>query len=314
MKQFINKILLFSSPIIIGLIAIFFIRTDREFCYNYIKGDCEGRGKLLYKKIYEEKNSVDYLFIGSSKTWNDINDASLEWNINSPVLPRIKIFNSGYCRFGRNLDYLFFKEFLKRNKLKKLFLEVRADESTTSHPMYPYLATGTEIFEGALALNGKLFPEVYNHLLMNINFVRCKINLEKAEVNTTNSPLYGYNNLDKVIDPKKLDEFYTSENEAILKNKVDTSAIEYRFSNYYLAKIKKLCYAKQIELVFVYLPSYANINKTPAFKSHYEQWGKVIIGPDSIFNNKMYWKDVAHFNSRGADAYTKFLATQLARK
>ncbi|MBP7807774.1 MAG: hypothetical protein KA163_00640 [Bacteroidia bacterium] len=314
MKQFVKKIVVFSLPVLIGLGFIFFIKTNREFCYNYVKGDCEGRGKILYKKIYEDKNKVDYLFVGSSKTWNDINDASLEWSINSPELPRIKVFNSGYCRFGRNLDYLFCKEFLKRNKLKKLFLEVRADESTTSHPIYSYLANGTEILEGALALNGKLLPEVYNHLLMNINFIRHTTNLEEFEINSENIPEFGFNNVDKILDAETLDEFYDSELKKTKEFGIDTSSLEYRFSNYYLNKIKKLCDSKKVELVFVYLPSYANVNKTPVFKSHYEQWGKVIIGPDSIFNNKRYWKDVAHLNSHGADAYTKFLATQLSRK
>ncbi len=313
MKKFIKKILLFSAPILIGLIVIFFIKTDREFCYNYIKGDCEGRGKLLYKKIYEEKNSVDYLFVGSSKTWNDIDDGLLENLINSPNSMRIKLFNTGYCRFGRNLDYLFCKEFLKRNRLKKIFLEVRADESTTSHPIYAYLANGTEVLEGAAALNGNLFAEIYDHLLMNINYSRCLSRLETAEINKENIPEHGYNNIDRILDPGTLDEFYSKEQIRVSENKVDTSAVAYRFSNYYLSRLKKLCDAKQVELVFVYLAGYANINKEPAFKAQYEKWGKVIMAPDSIYSNKTYWKDVAHFNTFGATAYTKFLATQLSR-
>lgn len=313
MKRFIKKILLFSSPVITGLIAIFFIKTNREFCYNYVKGDCEGRGKLLYNKIYKEKNSVDYLFVGSSKTWNDIDDALLENILNSPGQSHIKMFNTGYCRFGRNLDYLFCKEFLKRNRLKKIFLEVRADESTTSHPIYSYLANGNEILEGTLALNGSLFPEIYNHLLMNINYSRCLINLETAETNTESTPRHGYNNIDRVLDTKTLDEFYVKEQKRLSEEKIDTSASAYRFSNYYLSKLKKLCDNKHVELNFIYLAGYSNINKAPAFKSKYEKWGKVIMAPDSIYTNKTYWKDVAHLNTYGATAFTKFLATELTR-
>lgn len=311
MKQFIKKILLFSLPILIGLSCIFFIKTNREFCYNYVKGDCDQRGKLLYKKIYEDHHKVDYLFVGSSKTWNDIDDELLENLINKPDEYHYKLFNVGYCRFGRNLDYLFCKEFAKRNNLKKIFLEVRPDESTNSHPIYPYLANGSEVLEGAFALNGALFSEVYNHLLMNVNYARCQINLEVAEKNTTNPFLHGYNNIEKIISPEELDAFYNKEKAEPLE--INTNSINYRFSNYYLNKIKKLCDTKKIELEFIYLPSYANLNKAPAFKSHYEKWGKVILAPDSIFNNKSYWKDVAHFNSFGATAYTKFLATELAR-
>jgi hypothetical protein len=309
MKRFLRKIFLFSLPVLIGLGIIFFIKTDREFCYNYVKGDCDQRGKLLYKKIYEDPNKVDYLFVGSSKTWNDINDELLEELIASPGSYHYKLFNVGYCRFGRNLDYLFCKEFLKRNRLKKIFLEVRADESTTSHPIFPFLANGKEVLEGALALNGSLFPDVYDHLLMNINYTRCLLKLERAEKNMTNPFRHGYNNIDKTIPADKLDEFYAKELKEL--QPVNTSAISYRFSNYYLKKIKQLCDKKNIELVFVYLPSYGNISKAPAFKSDYEKMGKVIIGPDSIFRNKMYYKDVAHFNSRGAEAFTRFLATAI---
>lgn len=313
MNRFVKKIILFSLPLSVGLITVFFLKTNREFCYNYVKGDCEGRGKLLYKKIYEEKNTVDYLFVGSSKTWNDIDDGLLENLINKPGDYHFKLFNAGYCRFGRNLDYLYCKEFLKRNRLKKIFLEVRADESTISHPIYPYLATGNEVLEGVLALNGNLFSEIYNHLLMNINYSRCKIEVETPEVNKENIPLHGYENIEKILDTKTLDDFYEKEQIRVAKNKIDTSALAYRFSNYYLSKIKKLCDKKKVELVFVYLAGYANINKEPAFKSYYEKWGKVIMAPDSIYNNKTYWKDVAHLNSAGAKAYTKFLATQLTR-
>ena len=111
MKKFVNKTLIFCLPILVGLSFIFFIKTNREFCYNYVKGDCDQRGKLLYKKMYEDKNKVDYLFVGSSKTWNDINDELLENLINNPNSSHVSLFNVGYCRFGRNLDYLFCKEF-----------------------------------------------------------------------------------------------------------------------------------------------------------------------------------------------------------
>src|SRR5438105_1366901 len=99
MKTFVKKILIFSLPILAGLSFIFFMTTNREFCYNYVKGDCGERGKLLYKKMYEDKNKVDYLFVGSSKTWNDINDELLENLINTPNSYHARLFNVGYCRF-----------------------------------------------------------------------------------------------------------------------------------------------------------------------------------------------------------------------
>lgn len=310
MKEFVKKIVLFSLPIFIGLLAVFFIKADREFCYNYIKGDCDTRGKLFYKRLETKSARVDYLFVGSSKTMNGINDRLIEDSLNKRSPKHLRLYNAGYCRFGRNLDFLLCKEFSKNNALKKIFVEVRADESTTSHPMFPFLANGREILQGAKALNGKLPSELYNHSLMNLNYLRCELKLEKKEKNKYKLELHGYNNIDRVMEKEMLEEFYKDE---LNKNKsVDKDALEYRYSYYYLNRIKTLCEKKNIELNFIFMPSFGNTTKLPAFKEEYEKWGKVIIGPDSIFNNKSYWKDVAHFNTAGATAFSNFLAKELA--
>lgn len=310
MKAFVKKIVLFSLPVFIGLLVVFFIKADREFCYNYIKGDCDTRGKLFYKRLETKSAGVDYLFVGSSKTMNGINDRLIEDSLNKRSPEHLRLYNAGYCRFGRNLDFLLCKEFSKNNALKKIFVEVRADESTTSHPMFPFLANGREILQGAKALNGKLPSELYNHSLMNLNYLRCELKLEKKEKNKYKLELHGYNNIDRVMEKEMLEEFYKDE---LNKNKsVDKDALEYRYSHYYLNRIKTLCEKKNIELNFIFMPSFGNTTKLPAFKEEYEKWGKVIIGPDSIFNNKSYWKDVAHFNTAGATAFSNFLAKELA--
>lgn len=311
MKEFIKKISLFVLPLAAVLGVVFFIKADREFCYNYIKGDCDARGKLFYKKLYTKNNNVDYLFVGSSKTMNGINDGLLEDSLSKKEMNHV--YNAGYCRFGRNMDFLLIKEFARQNKLKKVFLEVRGDESTTSHPIFAYLANGKEILVGAKALNGKLLPEIYNHLLMNLNYLRCNLKLEKAEKNKAPLELHGYNNIDRVLDKELLEEFYAEEKNKTESKKINKNALEYTYSNFYLKRMKALCEKNNIELVFVYLPSFGNASKEPGFKKEYEQWGKVIIGPDSIFTNKSYWKDVAHFNTAGATAYSNYLAKVLTR-
>lgn len=311
MKKFVKKIVLFCVPVILWMLFIFYMTPNREFCFNYIQGDCEGRGKLIYERIYEDTRKIDYLFVGSSKTWNNINDELLEGLIAKPNEFQVKLYNTGYCRFGRNLDYLFCKEFLKCHHLKKIFLEVRADESTNSHPMFPYLADGSEVIEGFKALNLSVFPEIYKHLLMNLNYFRGTIQLDSIGRILAHPVQYGYNNIEKTISEKELNEYYEKEKEKTIS--VKPGSFKYRFSNYYLNKIKTLCDSKGIELVLVYLPSYANLTKNPLFLTEYQKLGKVILVSDSIFNNKTYWKDVAHFNSFGANAYTKYLATQLSR-
>lgn len=314
MKLFLKKILIFTLPVLVVLTIIFFKRTNREFNYNYIKGDCDARGKLFYKKLYTKNTNVDYLFVGSSKTMNGINDGLIEDSLNRNNDNPIHLYNAGYCRFGRNLDFLFCKEFARNNKLKKIFLEVRSDESTTSHPIFAYLASGKEIAQGFKAMNLKVFAEIYNHTLMNLNFTRCKLKLDKPPKNTEQLQLHGWNNIDRILPKSELDEYYQKEKIKLEKNSVNTNAFEYTYSDFYLDKIHSLCEKQNIELNFIYLASFGNVSKEPAFKAKYEKWGKVIIGPDSLFNNPSYFKDVAHFNTAGSTAFSKYLAAILAGK
>lgn len=313
MKLFLKKILLFVLPVLVILTVIFFKRTNREFNYSYIKGDCDARGKLFFKKLFADCNNIDYLFVGSSKTMNGINDGLIEDSLNTGDTVYLHLYNAGYCRFGRNLDYLFCKEFADEHKLKKIFLEVRTDESTSSHPVFAYLANGNEIIEGFKVFNPKVFTEVYNHTLMNLNAARCVLKLDKFERNKEDLQLHGWNNIDRIMPKADLDEYYQKEKNKLAKNLINTDAFEYIYSDFYLEKIHSLCVKQNIELNFIYLASYGNVSKTPAFKSKYEKWGKVIIGPDSIFSNPAYFKDVAHFNTAGTIAYSNFLVKELTR-
>lgn len=312
MKLFLKNIFLFALPVLVALGVIFFKNTNREFNYNYIKGDCDARGKLFYKKLYTDCNNIDYLFVGSSKTMNGINDGLIEDSLNTGDTVKLHLYNAGYCRFGRNLDYLYCKEFISKNKIKKIFLEVRSDESTTSHPIYAYLANGNEILEGIKAINPKVFAELYNHTLMNLNATRCVLKLDKPDKNNEKLQLHGYNNIDFIMPKEELEQYNQKEKSKLAKYPINTEAIEYIYSDFYLNKIRSLCEENNIELNFIYLASFGNAHKTPAFKEKYEKWGKVIIGPDSIFCNPSYFKDVAHFNTAGATAYSKYLTKVLA--
>lgn len=313
MRKFLVNILLFSLPIIIVLAIIFFTKVSRGFCYNYIKGDCDARGKLFYKRIYSKAHTIDYLFIGSSKTMNGINDDLIEDTINNGKSGKLRLYNAGYCRFGRNLDYLFLKEFASRHKLKKVFLEVRSNESTTSHPIFPYLASSSEILDGINAVNGKIFKEIYNHELMAIDYLRFKAGFEIPENNSETMKWHGYNNIERIMNEKELRDAGLNEINKAEKNKINKDALEFKYSNYYLNRIISFCKEKNIELSFIYLPSFGGEKVAPAFLEEYNKEGKVIFGPDSIYKNVTYWKDAAHFNTAGATAYSNFLAKELTR-
>ena len=87
-----------------------------------------------------------------------------------------------------------------KNKVALLFAIIIMTTAFGQEDNLPQKIGDNFSLEGALALNRNLFPEIYNHLLMNINYSRCKAHIETAEVNSENTPQHGYNNIERTID------------------------------------------------------------------------------------------------------------------
>jgi len=300
MKKIIYKIILFFVPIIIIAEIIFFIPATSDFKIAFLKEDCSGRYNQIENRLSNKKN-IDILFLGSSKTMNGINDSLIE------SLTGENCYNAGYCRYGRNLEFLIAKKYVQAFKIKKLIIEVREEEAIDSHPVFPQIATSTEILSSFKSANTSFINDCFSHFLFNLSYIKHYLDIEiQPTVPNVTNEIGFFNNSVSVFDTTGYAPF----------NIIDTMSytnIKYCSANYYLSQFSKLCQQNQIKLYFVYLPNYnAHVSK-PIFAKKYRELGNLILAPDSIYTNLSNYTDNGHFTKVGSNQLSHYISAIIAQ-
>ncbi len=298
-KVYIVLLLFFLALVL----SLFLVKPDEAFLFQNAKGDCSGRSIFMYNALYKDRLNAKVVFFGSSRTMNDVNDSLMNASANKRFL------NLGYCRFGRNLDYFFVEEYCRLHHPDKIVLEVREEEGSASHPLTAFLLPVSEIAEGALYLDPALFKNLYNKWLCNLKFARGQIfgetPEEPAAVNTSHGFWYGNKATDiaPLIQKRHQDSLYLQ--------REGPQHPDFGLSpEYYFKKLKTLCKQKNIELCFLFLPSYGNLGGKPLQMKDYTVYGKTLMPPDTILKNVLNFSDYGHLNKRGADRLSIWLQNQ----
>ena len=298
-----NKYYITITIISLLITAVFIIKPPNSFLFQNTKGDCSGRSEFMYNALYTDKSNAEVVLFGSSKTLNGINDSMLNRLGNETYL------NLGYCRFGRNLDWFFIEEYCKTHQPKKLILEVRQQEGDVTHPLTPFLLPLSEVAESALSFNKDFFSDIYNKWLCNLKFLRTCI------FNTTNKmPVLlkikgGYWPGNGKPSTAELNAYRYKDSVTMSMQKPDMVL----HSKNYFERLKKLCAAKHIQLCFLYLSNYGNVKSKPDCYETYKRYGRVLCVPDSLLQNPLDFSDLGHFNLKGANKTSHWLATQLKK-
>lgn len=79
---------------------------------------------------------VDYVFIGSSRTWCAIRSRQIE-----EAVPGVKVWNFGRHWVGRDIDYLLVEQLLNRHRVKHLFVEMIGQERFAPHQYAKYIVS-----------------------------------------------------------------------------------------------------------------------------------------------------------------------------
>ena len=82
-------------------------------------------------------------------------------------------------------------------------------------------------------------------------------------------------------------------------------------SKKYLGKIIALARRRRIEVKFVFLPSYGDLETQPGDLEFYKKYGEVLLPPAAIFQSTEYRVDADHLNAEGASELTVWLAENL---
>ncbi|MBN1115982.1 MAG: hypothetical protein JXA77_02170 [Bacteroidales bacterium] len=304
MKKLIRQILIFFIPVFIGLILL---PVNKRARFVELKDDCFNHGIWVYDRIHNNSENIDIAFLGSSHTLNGINDKLI-----SEKLDSLTAVNFGYCRYGRNFHYDLLQEILSEYKIKKLVVEVREGENRSSHPIYPFIADTKDIFLNNSIANREFFYEIWTHHAYKLELFQDKIYDQATKVSIRKDN-YGF-----ASHPDTASASYL--NKRKLKNSnTDTIMsdiqrnIEYKFGRDYQKKIAALCQDNNIEIYYLFLPSFASACGIPKEFKIYQKFGKLIIPPDSIYDDMDNWWDHGHLNFAGADKISLWLANELTK-
>ena len=153
MKRFLKNITVFFVPVLIGIVLLFVIPVDKKFSYQFVKGECNNIASWIYYRTFENQKNIDVVFSGASHFACGIMDEMIENELNEGKTVNTSVVNFGYCRAGRDVQYIMLKDVFKRKNPKILVIEVTEDEPRKSHPVFPFLAETDDLFGSFVFFN-----------------------------------------------------------------------------------------------------------------------------------------------------------------
>jgi len=307
MKEILQKIALFFGLLAVAVAILFTSPYSTEFARHFIKDDCYNHGAWIFDRITKNETPIDIAFIGSSHTIHSFQEKKMEAILEN----KFHLANLGYCRFGRNLEYLLVKELLANKSPKLVVIEVHEDEAKNSHDIFPYLANTKDLLVSPTIVNRDYFSDVFMGVSARLEQFKAKyIFLEKYPEPDLNP--YGYGESDR----KATDEEFSKNKRGWIKwvkrrSSPEIEQIQLKYPYSYLLKTINLLKIKNIPFVFVYLPESGSNFRKPLRLDFYKQFGEVHTLPDSILNNQANWMDDMHFNNDGAGLVSEWMAEQL---
>ena len=175
---------------------------------------------------------------------------------------------------------------------------MRADENDFSHPIFPYMAESSDVLSSILHYNKSYLKDLWTH-------GSYKLELSHERWFRTGDSLHIFpfdHGLKVAPDTADSQLLYLQQEE---KKSFAPSAVSY------LKLIAEYCMKNDIRLYFLYLPSYAEIEREPGFSRSYESMGELWVPPKEILLNKDHWFDKEHLNTTGSRALSRWLCERL---
>ena len=311
MKKFIKHIALFFIPLLFGTGSLFFISTNKSFTYNYVKGECDNMASWIYNRIFIDKRDIDIVFSGASHTSCAIMDNFIETELNKHSNKKLNVANLGYCRGGRDIQYVMLKDLFENKKPRIIIVGVSEDELKKSHPVFPYLASTTDLFNSFVLFNQRYVSNIWKGIIVRFEYLRHL--LLNTNIDTSQKfSLFGYRN-----SQQKVEHNIVLQNMAVWEKRLANPKqpyirkIELNYSKHYLEKIINLAEKNNCKVLFLYLPESGSKLQEPLLLDYYKCLAEVVLLPKSIINDELNWKDATHFNDSGAIKTSQFIVEKL---
>lgn len=297
MNRLIRHILLFLLPVLLVLVLL---PVDRRMAYQGLQDDCFDHGLWIHDRIFEHEKEIELLFLGSSHTINAVDDELIEQETG------ISTANLGYCRLGRNLHELLLNEVLEQHQPRMLILEIRETEDEHSHPIFPYLASTSEVILPDFVWNRDYADDIQTHLRYKLDLFQDR--LWEEEALPIRQEAHGFSVNTDTADYQVMLRLRWTKG---FTDPDPLGGLPMQFPKSALQRIVKVCEEEDIELVFLYLPSYGiSTNKVPL--AFYSEIAPVLLPPDSMLSNVHFWHDPQHLNKAGAAVFSTWLSQQLS--
>ena len=308
MKSFASKTVLFLLPVVLLVAFIMNHEVKREFAYHYNPCDCENRGAWVYDRIYKDSTPVDIVFLGSSHTMTGIQDAQIESLLYVRTGRLQHVLNLGYCRNGEEIPYVLLKDLVRKKKPRLVIIEAREKLSLNSHPVYASMAETEDLLAPPSLKSAGYFPNVYTGWLTHLSQFRSDLFGLADTVKAENYSHYGFRFSEKTDDPANLEKTAKEK----LKPRPEPFLSE-QLRNYPLAwtaETEKLAEENGAKVAYLYFYSFGSPQKRPELQQ-YQKDNTFLLPPDSVFTDKLNWRDPDHINNRGAAELANWLASEL---
>ena len=311
MKKFIQYIAVFVIPFLIVVFILFLLPIDKNFSYHFVKGECDDKASWIYDRIFNQTENIDVVFSGASQTSCAIMDEIIEKQLNT-LGKELKVANLGYCRRGRDIQYVMLKDLFNHKKPKILIIEVAEDEPKKSHPVFPYLAESKDLWGSLVLFNQRYIINIWKGIV--VRFEQLKFHIFQNEnYSNQNHIRFGYIPSSQIVSPVLIRQNQENWEKRLSRNSPELlQSIETNYSKQYITKIAKLASDNNCQVLFLYLPESRSNMRLPMLVEFYQKKGKLYILPDSVVNNKKNWKDATHFNDSGAQKVSEYIASELA--
>lgn len=311
MKRTISQLFLFTFPLLAGIAFLFQLSPERKFCYSFVKGECEDKASWIYHRVFERKENIEVAFSGASQTGCAIMDEYLEKELTKLTGNKIHAANLGYCRRGRDIQFVMVKDLFQQKKPKILVVEVTEDEPKKSHPVFGYLAETCDLWGSFKFFNQRYPVNLWKGLVVRFEYL--KHLLFNNEYPVADLGEFGYRPSDQIVEPNIIRQNQATWVKRLshLKSGI-LRKLELQLSKYYLKKIVAMAGQNNCRIVFLYLPESGSQLNAPLLADYYKSLGKLILLPEPVISDRLNWKDATHFNDTGAGKVSEFLAGELS--
>lgn len=297
----------FVLGVIAAIILIANLSVAESVRYNSLQGDAV-RVKSVHDRIVFNPKPIDIAFVGSSHTWNGVDDAAVENALKKQGLD-VSVANLASSWPGRDLRVLQLKQLLQYKHPHLVVIEVMEHETPYGHGILPYVANAEDMFCCRFYLDVR-WPQHFALFL-------------KRQI-LNHSELFGYR--EQTQYTPDLQPFGWMPRDGKWKNPTPLTALHgmkarlkeagYIATQWFgisaVQKMVELAHSDGVEVRFLYMPEFAYARGEPVIPvEKYTRMAPMFNMPTSITQNPALWHDKAHLNREGAAILAPSLIHQL---